>query len=220
MKLVDKRENNCPKQWWSALAQSRIPPQQHMFSDLLWSNELPLKNLGWAVLTLLKQGFNFADSIMCGWWWRPWNACLWASTLFTTPQRELQWGVPGHKKWSSSWGLDYFTWKTQASFLPASICQWDRTYCSPEWGWLYSLHCLPLEFWDSAAGHYCSLFSSLLPISPAQPGLLELIIHAHNSESSLWGKYFSTCLLPVNQWNLTAGIYTALTFQGTQSLQW
>lgn len=39
------------------------------------------------------------------------------------PRENCQWGVPVHKKWSSSWGLDYFTWKNQTSFLPASIVQ-------------------------------------------------------------------------------------------------
>lgn len=105
------------------------------------------------------------------------------------PRENCQWGVPGHKKWSSSWGLDYFTWKTQAFFLPASICQWDRTYCSLEQGWIW-----PLELWDSAAGCYCSLCSSLLPTSPAAPGPLELQpMYAHNSKRvALWDKYFST----------------------------
>lgn len=89
-------------------------------------------------------------------------------------RENCQWGVPGHKKWSSSWGLDYFTWKPKHSLQafvsgigPIALRSGDGS--APFTAW-------PPELWDSAAGHRCSLWLSLLPIPPAAhtPGLLEL----------------------------------------------
>ena len=105
-------------------------------------------------------------------------------------RENCQWGVPGHKKWSSSWGLDYFTWKSQAFSL--SICQWDRTYCSPEWGWVFPLRCL-------AAGAlifscWALLQSLTFPTAhiPSSAWSLRAPARAHNSKRvALWDKYFS-----------------------------
>lgn len=94
---------------------------------------------------------------------RPWNACLWDSSLFRTPQRELSVRCSRRKKkkWSSSWGLDYFTWKNEASFLPASLYQWDRTQGPP--GWLCPLpHLGPETLRISCIADDCRLCSSLL----------------------------------------------------------
>lgn len=209
MKLAERRETNCPKQWWSALARNRSPAHQLMFLDLPGSSKLLFQNLGGGgcphpaqagvPICWLHHGRLMAKAEGPGMPVFEPHPSSWL------PRENCQWGVPGHKKWSFSWELDYFTWKTQASFLPAGIFQLYRTYCSPEWRWLYPL---ALEFRDSAPGHYCCLCSSLLPISPEQPSLLELIVYAYNSESNLWDKYLSTCLLPVKQLNVTAVIHS------------
>ena len=112
-------------------------------------------------------------------------------------RENCQWGVPGHKKWSTSWGLEYFTWKTQA--FSTSICQWDRTYCSPEWGWV----CLTpgtLRFSSWASLQSLTFPTAHTPSSP-YPWSLRAPARAHNSKRvALRDKYFSTYFPTYFQW--------------------
>ena len=71
-----------------------LPHHRQMFSDHLWSKGLPLQKLGWPVPgrgPVLLTPSHAAD----GKGQRPWNAYLWAFSLFMTPQGELSVGRSG-----------------------------------------------------------------------------------------------------------------------------
>lgn len=151
---------------------------------------------------------------MCCWWWGLEALECPSFELHPSswlPRENCQWGVPGHKKWSFSWGLDYFTWKNQASFLPANICHWDRTCSSPEWP------CLPpslpgpwnCDVWLLGINAVCSLPYCVHLLWPPHTALRERL-----SETCISRPFLPASNEPIN---LTAGVYTTLTFQGAQT---
>lgn len=88
------------------------------------------------------------------------------------PRKNCQWGVPGHKKWSSSWGLDYFTWKTQAFFFSCNHLSMGQDLLLSRVGMtLPRFIAWPVELWDKLPGltavpalPYSSLPSSACPL--------------------------------------------------------